>query len=137
LISTHRHTYLYRVIASVIAFGLLIICAVLYAVSGPLPAIVTALPILGVLVWFFRSQASERLLLHRDGLCLTRGATSILIYWTDLSRVDVQWAYSGDPPGFFEATIKDLQGRTVVLRANWTDRQSIDYLLQALVTEVR
>ncbi len=83
---------------------------------------------------FFHRQGRETLFLHTQGLRLQRGAENQFLRWSDLARLDVQWAYMGDPPGFFEAVFLDSSGERLVLRANWRNRESIDEALLELST---
>jgi hypothetical protein len=132
LVSQHQHTWLYRVIAVVIGALFLTICLAMGLAGDGIAALASAAAVSTAVAVFIRSQASDRLFLHDGGLCLQRGKLSYSIRWVDIANLDITWAYSGDPPGFFEAIFVDNNGRRIVLRANWQDRESIDYLLLAL-----
>jgi hypothetical protein len=132
ILSTHEHTWLYRVVASAIGALLLSICIPIASAGAQLEAVGAATLIAGLLAWFFHRQGSERLFLHTQGLRVQRGTEIQVLRWSDLARLDVQWAYMGDPPGFFEAVLLENSGKRLVLRANWKNRESIDEALLEL-----
>lgn len=129
LLSVHEHTWTYRVFAVLFALMMLAIAVAVAVIDSLTVGVCAGLIILGCLARFVHCQSRESLLIHEDGLCLRKGDDVRILSWSSIERIEIQWAYSGDPPGFFEAQLFDSDNHRLVLRANWTDRQIIDQVL--------
>ncbi len=129
LVTVHRHTLLYRVIAVIVALGLLLLCALGFVHGARIVSLACSAAVLAAVTRFIWQQSRERLQFHRDGICLASGTKQTSIPWADLAKADISFAYAGNPPGFFEAELTGRSGQRIVLRANWSNREYIDGIL--------
>ena len=129
LLSAHEHTWTYRVLAALVGLLMLAIALAVALLDNLTVGVSAGVVITGCLAWFIHRQANESLLIHESGLCLRSGDDLRFLPWSSIERLEIQWAYSGEPPGFFEAQLFDTDNQRVVLRANWKQRELIDQVL--------
>ena len=124
IVSVHRRTLTYRIIAILLCTFFLLIAIALNQPFGIKEGVICGPCAFGLLAIAFRIESKE-LVICKLGLAIGRNQKINTIKWDVINKLTIEYSYSKNLNTIFKVTLTPILGKEVSFDMNWKNRKPL------------